>query len=73
MSRPYLEGYEIERANMCVAEIEDKLKAIKIELQTRERPYKYYLMEKLKHILNDVECMLAMSDEKGDDEDGNQI
>ena len=48
MSRPYLEGYEIERAKICVAEIKDKLKAIETELETRERPYKYYLMEKLK-------------------------
>lgn len=71
MSRPYLEGYEIERAKICVAEIKDKLKAIETELETRERPYKYYLMEKLKPILNDVECIISMSNEKGDDTDGN--
>lgn len=71
MSRPYLEGYEINRAKMCVAEIKDKLKAIEAELETRERPYKYYLMEKLKPILNDVECLIQMSDKKEGDEDGN--
>lgn len=70
MSRPYLEGYEIDRAEMCVMEIADKLKAIDMEVH-KDRPYKYYLMEKLAPILNDVNCLIDMC--KREEVDDNEI
>ena len=68
MSKPYLEDYEINRAKMCVSSIKDKLNAIETELNTRERPYKSYLNEKLTTILFDINCLVSMCEEGDNDE-----
>ena len=67
MSKPYLEKFEIERAKMCLSNIEDKLKSVSTEIQN-EKPYKYYLLEKLNSILNDTNVLIYMceDEEEGD-------
>lgn len=57
----YLEKYEIERAKMCINNILDKSKAIEIEL-FKDKPYKDYLLEKLKSIEWDYICLKNMCD-----------
>ena len=61
----YLEGYDISRAKDCAWNIQDKLSAIITEL-LNEKPYKAYLLEKLKPILNDTNCLISMC-EKGEE------
>lgn len=63
MSKPYLESEEINRAKMCLAGIEDNLQAVKSEILYRDKPYKYYLDEKLQKIENDIRCLLELCDE----------
>lgn len=65
----YLNEDEIKRAKMCIANIEDKLKAIKTEVMTTQKPYKSYLKEKLDSITWDVNVLNHMV--KEDDEDDN--
>lgn len=45
----------------CVANIEDKLAAIKNELITREKPYKPYLNEKLDSIYWDLKVLMNVA------------
>ena len=57
---PYLATDEEKaRAYSCAKNIEDKLQAIINELLT-ERPYKYYLLEKLDNIKWDTNCLISM-------------
>ena len=68
MSKPYLEKFEIERAKMCLSNIDDKLKSVNAEIQN-ERPYKYYLIEKLNSVLTDTNVLIYMckeGEEEGD-------
>lgn len=58
--KPYLEGYNISRAKDCAYNIQDKLNAIANELE-QEKPYKYYLHEKLESILHDTKFLLNLS------------
>lgn len=58
--KPYLEGYEINRANMCIAGIYDNIRAIEVEMLTVKTPYKHYLMEKLEKIQIDINCLRSM-------------
>ena len=51
-----------------VANIEDKLAAIKNELLTREKPHKPYLNEKLDSIYWDVKVLMNISKLNEDDE-----
>ena len=51
----------------CVANIEDKLAAIKNELITRERPHKPYLNEKLDSIYWDLKVMMNVAKINDDD------
>ena len=62
----YLDEEEKNRAKMCVANIIDKLQAIDTELNTREKPYKTYLKEKMESINWDVKVLNNMIN-KGDD------
>lgn len=62
----YLDDEEKNRAKMCVANIIDKLQAIDIELNTREKPYKTYLKEKMDSINWDIKVLNNMIN-KGDD------
>lgn len=67
MNKPYLDGYEIDRAKLCVSGIIDRLKAVDMETN-KERPYKYYLLEKLQPMLNDIECLISICEGGGQDE-----
>lgn len=62
----YLDEEEKNRAKMCVANIIDKLQAIDTELNTREKPYKTYLKEKMDSINWDIKVLNNMIN-KGDD------
>ena len=62
----YLDEEEKNRAKMCVANIIDKLQAIDTELNTREKPYKTYLKEKMGSINWDIKVLNNMIN-KGDD------
>ena len=62
----YLDEEEKSRAKMCVANITDKLQAIDTELNTREKPYKTYLKEKMDSINWDIKVLNSMIN-KGDD------
>ena len=62
----YLDEEEKNRAKMCVANIIDKLQAINTELNTREKPYKTYLKEKMDSINWDIKVLNNMIN-KGDD------
>lgn len=64
----YLNEDEIKRAKMCLANIEDKLKAVKTEITTSQKPYKSYLREKMNSITWDVNVINHMIEE-GDDND----
>ena len=63
MENPNLDNNEIKRALGCIANIEDKIKAIKQEL-LKEKPYKYYINEKIDSVLWDAKCIKSMSKEK---------
>ena len=62
----YLDEEKKNRAKMCVANIIDKLQAINTELNTREKPYKTYLKEKMDSINWDIKVLNNMIN-KGDD------
>ena len=53
---PYLTEDEKKRYEMCLRNIEDKLKALKIETEN-ERPYRYYIKEKIDSILWDAKVI----------------
>lgn len=63
--KPYLIEEEIKRAKMCIYGIDDNMQAIRTEILTNKKPYKSYLMEKLKAIKTDLNCLIAMCE--GDD------
>ena len=62
----YLDEEEKNRAKMCVANIIDKFQAIDTELNTREKPYKTYLKEKMDSINWNIKVLNNMIN-KGDD------
>ena len=62
----YLDEEEKNRAKMCVANITDKLQAISTELNTREKPYKTYLKEKMDSINWDIKVLNNMINEGED-------
>lgn len=62
----YLDEDHIKRAKMCVANIFDKLQAIDTELNTREKPYRTYLKEKMDSINWDIKVLNNIIN-KGDD------
>ena len=68
MSKPYIEGYELDRAKMCIAGIKDNLNSVEVEVITNKRAYKRYLNEKLSNILTDVNCLISMCEEGDDSE-----
>lgn len=51
---------EIERAKMCILNIEDKMVSIRTEIVNVDSPYKPYLLEKLNSISHDVNCLINM-------------
>lgn len=64
----FLNENQARTALTCVANIEDKLAAIKNELLTREKPHKPYLNEKLDSIYWDVKVLMNISKLNEDDE-----
>lgn len=66
MKEPFLDEYEKRRYEMCLRNIEDKLKALKVEAE-KERPYRYYIKEKIDSILWDAKCIENMT--RQDEED----
>ena len=63
---PYLTESEKVRAYSCARNVEDKLNAVKNEL-LNEKPYKYYLIEKLESILWDTNCIISMCKNESED------
>ena len=60
-----MKEYEKRRIENCIYNIQDKLEAIKSEINL-EKPYKYYILEKIEPIINDVKCIKSIceSEEK---------
>ena len=60
-----MEEYEKRRIESCIYNIQDKLEAIKSETNL-EKPYKYYILEKIEPIINDAKCIknICESEEK---------
>lgn len=45
----------------CIANIEDKMNSIKLEVfPPHNKPYKGYILEKAKPILNDIQVIISM-------------
>ena len=57
----WLDEFDKKRAWMCVRNIEDKLQAIKRELE-KELSYKSYINEKMDSVCWDAECIRNMCD-----------
>lgn len=53
----YLTENQIGIAKSCIANINDKMKAVEMEIMTRQRPYKNYLNEKLDSIRWDLQVL----------------
>lgn len=53
----FLNENQVDISFGCIANIEDKLEAIKHELYSREKPHKPYLNEKLDSIYWDVKVL----------------
>lgn len=66
MNEPYLNEEEKSRLKMCIANIKDKLTALESE-SLNERPYRYYLAEKVDSILWDANCIKSMTKQKTKD------
>ena len=60
-----MEEWEKNRIESCLCNIEDKLETIKTEMEL-DKPYKYYILEKIEPILNDAKCIkkVCESEEK---------
>ena len=57
-----MEEWEKNRIESCLCNIEDKLEAIKTEMEL-DKPYKYYILEKVEPILNDAKCIKSICEE----------
>lgn len=51
--------YELRKAKDCIYNIQDKLDALRNEINSG-KPYAYYCLEKLEPIKNDVNCLISM-------------
>ena len=54
-----MEDDEKNRIESCISNIEDKLNAIKKEMKL-EKPYKYYILEKIDPIIFDAKCIKSI-------------
>ena len=70
---PYLKEEEIQRAKMLIREMDYAMNALRKELNETEQPYKHYIAEKLRTLQTDVPCLASMLEDKGDDNDGEEI
>lgn len=49
----------------CISTIDDKLNAIKLEVfPPHNKPYKGYILEKAKPILNDIQVIISMCESR---------
>ena len=60
-----MEEYEKKKIEDCIYNIQDKLGAIKAEIEL-DKPYKYYILDKLESIFYDVKNIKSIceSEEK---------
>ena len=58
-----MEEYEKIKINSCIYNILDKIEAIKNEI-TLEKPYKYYILEKIDPIIWDAKCIKSICDKE---------
>ena len=56
-----MEEYEKRKIEDCIYNIQDKLEAIKNEIRL-DKPYKYYILEKIEPIINDAKCIKSICD-----------
>ena len=54
-----MEEYEKRKIEDCIYNIQDKLEAIKNEIRL-DKPYKYYILEKIEPIINDAKCIKSI-------------
>lgn len=55
--------FEKKRARWCINTIEDCMASIKNEIYNVGKPHKGYLLEKLKPMQNDLNCLISMCEE----------
>lgn len=54
-----MEEWERDKIKSCIFNIQDKLEAINKEIEL-EKPYKYYILEKIEPILFDSKCIKSI-------------
>lgn len=58
-----MEEWQKNKIISCISNIEDKLNAIKNEINL-DKPYKYYILEKIEPILFDAKCIKNMCEDE---------
>ena len=58
-----MQDYEIRKIKDCIYNVQDKLDALRLEVNSVQ-PYPSYCLEKLIQIKNDVNCLIAMFENK---------
>lgn len=59
-----MDSYEKRKIEDCLYTIWDNYKAMKNEMNTKENPYKKYLLEKAKPILNDIQVIISLCEKE---------
>lgn len=59
-----MDSYEKRKIEDCLYTIWDNYKAMKNEMNTNENPYKKYLLEKAKPILNDIQVIISLCEKE---------
>ncbi len=59
-SLPYLTSEEQKEARMLLNEMDDFMAALKMEVNTREKSYKSYLIEKLNNMITDINYLASI-------------
>ena len=57
---PYLTSEEQKEARMLLNEMDDFMAALKMEINTREKSYKSYLIEKLNNMITDINYLSSI-------------
>lgn len=59
-----MNDYEKRKIEDCLYTIWDNYKAMKNEMNIREDPYKGYLLEKARPILNDIQVIISLCEKE---------